>query len=244
MVGVVVLVLAVGGAIVIIDRLPARRLEALTGLSVTVSDLHPTTTVQASPVPTGDRSEQVQALSLGTVAVQTFAGSVLVRSGSGTAVSSDGLILTTSGVAPYGSGSFVYQIATADGGLLRASRAYSDASGLVLLKVQSSGLNAVLFDDRTTITAGTEVTIAAAFLRLAQFTPLLISATVPYVTTADDIPLAVDHSFIPLLAGARVFDREGHSLGVVQLGGAYPRMISAPHINDFVNKYLARAPKP
>jgi hypothetical protein len=228
---VILLLLASAMAIHFLDHIPARR------------PIIETPIVQPSPS-SQPLTEQVSSLALGTVAVQTFSGSTLIRLGSGTVVSSDGLIITTSAVAPYGPGSYIYQIATATGSLLRASSVLHDSSGLVLLKVNASELNTVLFDENISFQAGTDVVLVGAFVRLSHYTSIVIPAVVPYVTDGRDIPLSAAPAFTSMLAAARVVDPSGHSLGLVQLGGAYPRMIPAVVLNAFIERYLAQTRKP
>jgi hypothetical protein len=234
----VVLAVAVLAAVRFLDRIPARRLAALLGVTVTVSD---PMSADASPSPSvlvQPLSSQVSALSLGTVAIQTFSGSTLVRTGSGTIVSSDGLIITTAAVAPYGSGSYIYQVAIGDGRLLRASYVWRDGSGLALLRVAATDLNTVPFDQNIAVYAGSPVTLVGAFLSLSRYTPVIMPAVIPYAADIRDIPLSVDRLFAARLVSARVVDEDGRSIGLVQLAGAYPRMISAAVINTFVDRYL------
>lgn len=233
---VVVVALCALFAIRAIDAIPASRLASLLGITVTVSDLSPT----ASPTPTpltGRASE----LSRGTVAVQTFGFSSLVAAGSGTIVSSDGLILTTSLAAPYGSGSYVYQVATSDGAVLRATGVWR-LSGLVLLKVQATDLDAVLFDAATP-QSGDSVTIVGALLSLSQYVPVIVPAAVPYVPEARNTVLSFDRALLPSLYGARVVDSAGRSIGLVQPTYPLARLLSAADINAALEKYFAAAQK-
>jgi hypothetical protein len=227
MTGVVVLVILAGAAIVFLDHIPLRR----------ITSLAPTPTTK--PTPSTQPNSEVSALSLGTVAIQTFSGSRLVRSGSGAVVSSDGLIITTSAVAPYGSGSYVYQVATPTGALLRATNAWRDGSGLVLLKVAATDLDAVLFSEQIPLEAGSTVGLVGAFVQLSHYVPVAMPAVIPYVTDTHEIPLSFDRVFAGLLLAARVIDDAGHSLGLVQLGAGYPRMIPAATLNAFVERYLS-----
>lgn len=240
MVVVVALACAVLVAIRILDAVPARRVASLLGLTVTVGELHD---ASPTPVPTlRPLDDQAAALSLGTVALQTFDGPALVRSGSGTVVSSDGLIVTTTAAAPYGSGSYVYQAATSGGALVRAHGVWRDqGAGLVLLKVQAWDLDTVPFDEAVPLQAGTTATLTAAFVQLSRYIAVLVPATIPYVTDRE-IPLSLDRSLASVVAGARVVDRSGRSLGLVQFG-QYPRLIPSSAVNAFMQQYLNRTSK-
>ena len=230
------LAMAALAAIRFVDRIPARRLAALLGITVTVSDSAPAT---PSPVPSVQPlSSQVSALSLGTAAIQTFSGSMLVRAGSGTIVSSDGLIVTLSSAAPYGSGSYLYQVAISDGRLLRAQSVRRGGSGLTLLRVAATDLDTVPFDPHAPILAGSQVMLVGAFRSLSGYTPVIVPAVIPYAADIRDIPLSLDRTFAGRLLSARVVDDSGRSLGLVQVSGAYPKMISAATINTFVDDYL------
>ena len=111
-----------------------------------------------------------QAAALGSVAVQTFAGASLIRQGPGTAVSADGLILTNIVAAPYGTGGYVYQIATPRGDVLRAKWvAWDKATGLTLLKAEATNLDAVLFDAARGLVRGQSLEAIAAQVLFSKF---------------------------------------------------------------------------
>lgn len=195
------------------------------------------TNPEVNPSVSPMRSNVLPSLSLGTVAVQTFSGPTMIRSGSGAVISSDGLIVTLISVAPYGSGSYTYQVTTSTGSILRA-KAVRWSSGLVLLRVASDDLNAVLFQEDT-LSAGTQMTVVGALAPLSRYTPLILSADVAYIGQADDIALSVDKTYSALLAGARIVDVDGRSVGLAQ-PGTYVRLIPAQTINAVVEGYLAQ----
>ena len=233
---VVVLVLASLFAIRYIERFPSRRLASLLGVTVTVSDLSvtPTTPPRVSPI------DADQSALLGSVAVQTFHGATIVFQGPGSAVSSDGLILTTVSAAPYGSGSYVYQIATARGQILRARRLTSDReSGLVLLKVESDGLDAVLFDEQFPLVAGQQLEVIAGRVQFSTFASQRLPLWVVGVDVDGRVAVSLDRSFGYVVNGGRIIDRAGHSVGVLRYGlSAF--VVSAEKVNAFIDAYLAR----
>ncbi len=236
---VVVVAVAVCALIAIraLDAVPASRLASFLGITVTVSDLSPTVSPSLTPRPTGYLSE----LSRGTVAVQTFRAASLVATGSGTVVSSDGLILTTSLAAPYGSGSYVYQVATTDGEVLRAVGVWR-VSGFVLLKVQATDLDAVLFEAETP-KSGDQVTVVGAFLSLSQYVPVIVPAVIPYAAESRNTVISIDRALLPSLYGARVVDGSGRSIGLIQPTYPLARLLSAADINAALEKYFASAQK-
>lgn len=212
-------------------------IAAIYYIETTTSDgLSPTTKPTPSAQSTNDKGD-IPSLSLGTVAIQTFSGSMLVRSGNGAVISSDGLIVTLAYVAPYGSGSYAYQVATSTGALLRA-QAVRRSNGLVLLKVASSDLNAVSFD-KGSLAAGAQVRAVGALASLSRYTPLILPVDIAYVDQADEVALSLDKTYMSLMAGARVVDANGRSVGLVQ-PGSYARLLPASAINAIVEEYLAQ----
>ncbi len=237
---VVVLAVASLAAVRYIDRIPPQRLASLLGITLTVSDLRqesPSPSPRVSPA-TNDRTAL-----RGSVAVQTFLGSALVRQGSGTVVSADGLILTTTVAAPYGSGSYVYQIATSRGQLLRAHRVLSDrVSGLVLLKADAVDLDAVLFDTTADpFVAGQQLEAVASQVQISTFTNQRLPLWVAWASPDGQITVSLDRVLGYAFHGARVIDQYGHSLGIILYSSSSPRVVKASAINTFLESYLARA---
>ncbi len=227
------LVIVAGAAIVVIDRLPLRRLLALAGVSVTVSDLHATPTTTAIPA-----TQQLTDLSRSVVVVQAFSGSSLVRSGSGVVASADGLILTTWATAPYGSGSFVYQVVTSRGVVLRARRVVSDPSGLVLLRTDTTDLPAASFADGVAVSIGQEVWTVAARVQTSRYSPVLVPARAVYEDISGTPVYSVDRTLIPLLAGAQVVTSRGSVVGIVRPSGGFS-VIPAATVDTFIGQYLS-----
>ncbi|HUO75821.1 MAG TPA: hypothetical protein VMU12_02840 [Candidatus Paceibacterota bacterium] len=231
------LIVAVVGAIAYLERVPSRRLASLFGVSVTVSDLH-----SPSPSPTPSviaLSDRLPALSIGSVAVQTFSGSTLVRTAAATAVTSDGLFVTTSAAAPYGSGSFVYQIATSQGSVVRARRvAYDAVAGLVLLKADNIDVGTVAFSADAQIRAGDELDAVGATFALSHYVPVVLPLSVVYSPDGTSAVLSYDRTFTNLLAGARIVDGDGHAVGI--FSGTSAGIVGATSINAFIDGYLGQ----
>lgn len=242
-----VIVVALGGAAVwavsYIEHTPPQRLVALLGFTVSVSDS------TATPKPTQSPSDRLSPIdgdsssTLGTVAVQTFSGPVLVRQGAGTAVSADGLALTTVAAAPYGSGSFVYQIATPRGQILRARRVASDqATGLVLLKAEANDLNAVLFSQDVPLSAGMQLEAVSAKVIASRFVPMRLPVWVVWFDEGRQTVLSMDRAYTHAFNGARLIDASGRSIGLVR-NAIQPGLITAAQINAFLERYLGQAVK-
>jgi len=233
---VTALVLCALLAIRLIEALPVPLLARISGISApTRTTPTPTQKAAASHVSEPDT------FSLGVVAIETFSGPARISHGSGAVVSSDGLIVTTLAAAPYGSGSYVYQVATATGTLLRARNVWH-SSGLVLLKVTATDLNPVFFDASQQVVAGESIKIVGAFVALSRYTPIVLPGTLAYATSSE-VAISFDRSFTLLVPGARVLDGQGHSLGIVQLAGSYIRLLSAQVINSVMDQYLATQQK-
>lgn len=232
-----VLVIAVVAAIAYIERVPSHRLASLFGVTVTVTDMKsPTPSPSVSVVPLDDR---LPALSLGTVAVQTFSGSHLVRTAAATAVTSDGLFVTTTAAAPYGSGSFIYQIATSQGSVVRAVRvAYDAKSGLILLKADGLDVGTIGFAAEPGIRAGDVLDAVGATFALSHYVPVVVPMTVVYSPDGIHAVLSYDRSFASLLAGSRLVDAAGRAIGIYS--NTASGFIGAADISAFTDRYLSQ----
>lgn len=234
-------VLVLGGAAIwlvsFIKHIPPQKLASLLGISVSVTEDDVTPKPTPTPAPVNDSS------TLGTVAVQTFSGPVLIRQGSGTAVSADGLVLTTAVTAPFGSGSFIYQIATPRGQLLRARRVASDAAtGLALLKVDANDLDAVLFDAKSPLSAGSQWEAVSAQVVASKFVALRLPVWVVSSVGDRQTVLSMDHAYAVAFNGARLIDASGRSVGLIR-NASQPLLIPAALINTFLERYLGQTIK-
>jgi len=241
------MVVALGGlavwAVSYIEHTPPQRLAALLGFTVSVSDTDTTPKPTPSPSNRLTPTDNDSTSALGIVAVQTFSGPVLVRQGAGTAVSVDGLVLTIVATAPYGSGSFVYQIATPRGQILRARRVASDAaSGLVLLKADANDLDAVLFDQELPLSAGSQWEAVSAQVVASRFVAMRLPVWVVWSDEGRQTVLSMDRVYAGLMNGARLIDASGRSVGLVR-NATQPGLITAAQINAFLDRYLGGAVK-
>jgi putative serine protease PepD len=216
-------------AISFLNRIPLHRITALIGVQPEVA---------VSVTPTPDAS-----VSLSDVAVQTFSGPLLVRQGSGVVVSADGLILTTTSVAPYGSGSFTNQVALSRGQILRARRMTSDpATGLALLKVDAGDLDAVLFEPSILVGPGASVQAVAATFMFSKFTTVRLPVWVAWMNDDQVAGLSIDHAYGPTMSGARLVNADKKSIGLFNWTGR-PTFIGAAKINGFLEQYLQGTPR-
>lgn len=230
-------VIAAVASIAYIEHVPTSRLASLFGVSVTVSDLKsPSPSPAVSSVPLDDR---LPALSLGTVAVQTFSGTQLIRTAAATAVTSDGLLVTTSAATPFGSGSFTYQAATSQGSVVQAHRVAFDAkTGLVLLKADGLDVGTVEFTPPSGIRAGDVLDAVGATFALSHYVPVVLPVTVVYSADGVSAMLSYDRTFTSILAGARLVDTAGHAVGIYSNTPA--GLIGSADISAFVDRYLGQ----
>jgi hypothetical protein len=235
MVAVVVLVGAAAYAVRYIDRIPPEKLSSLLGLSITVSDINATPTPSPRVTPAGgDRTA-----TLGSVAVQTFAGPTLVRQGSGTTVSADGLVLTNIAAAPWGTGGYLYQVATPRGQLLRAKwAAWDSATGLVLLKAEATDLDAVFFEESPGLFAGQKLEAVAAQVLLSRFVSQRLPAWVVWASDDGKATLSLDRSLGSTFNGARLVDDSNRSVGILRYASG-PVFVSTAQVNAFLESYLS-----
>ncbi len=230
---IVVIILAAAGAMVWLERTPINRLANILGITVTLSDISEETPEPSVP-PLSDR---VPALSLGTVAIQTLQGSNLVQIGAGTAVSSDGLIVTTAAGAPYGTGTYSYRVITSRGVTAVARRvAYDTQNALVLLKAELTDPGTVPFTALVPRAGDTWTAISATVARSA-YAPVILPAAVVSATAENDVNFSIDRAFLGQLAGARLVDRTGVTAGLLKNAGTLG-IIPASAVNAFVTRYL------
>lgn len=233
-------------AINYVDRIPLHRLAALLGVSITMSDMHegsPTPSVTPHLASRDTSGDNGTSAALSIVAVQTFDGPALVRQGAGVAVSTDGLILTTTTVAPYGSGSYIYQIATSGGQLLRARRVASDVkNGLVLLLADINNFDAVFFDTNASVASGVQLEAISAQIVLSHFAVTRLPAWVVWSGEPMYTALSLDRAYGYRMDGALLVDGNDYPVGVLHWS-AQPSLIGAVQIHEFLDRYLSESVK-
>jgi hypothetical protein len=234
-IGVVLLVLASTWAIRYLEQIPSARLAQLMGITVKVSDIDVGFSETPTPRPPGDAQLQP---ARPVVAVQAFAASKLARQGTGIVVSSDGLVLASNAVAPYGSGSYTYQVVLSDGTAIRAIRVGYDApTNLALLKADAEGLDSAVFDV-VTPEAGGQLLALAAQVMVSRYVPLRVPVSVVYVVDEKQIALSLDRTYLPQLIGAPLTDRTGRIIGLMRTAPSVG-IIPASAVNAFIDRYLA-----
>lgn len=231
-------VLAVGVAIHWLDHVPAYRLASILGIHITVSDIKTPAPSSATVSPT-PITAQIPGLSLGSVAIQTFSGTHLLQTTTGTFVSSDGLIIAIAHMVPYGSGSYVYQVTTSRGLRERAVRVYTDSTqDLVLLKIGGAEQETVSFSDVTSLQTGDHTYAVGATIVPSQYIPVVLPVDVVYTTPSGFVALSIDPTYAAISRGLRVLDDEGVSVGILG-GGIRPILVSGAAINRAIAAYLS-----
>jgi hypothetical protein len=181
-------------------------------------------------------ADRVPALSMGTVAVRTLAGAQAVRTAAGTIITSDGLVVTTAAGAPYGTG-YSYRIVTSRGTTVAARRvAYDAQHALVLLDAELSDSGVVPFSDQAP-RAGDPLTAVSAGISGDRYAPVIVPVAVVSAHADGQLVLSLDRTFVSALAGARLVDRAGATIGLLRAGTAIG-MVPASAVNAFVARYL------
>ncbi|HXV26577.1 MAG TPA: trypsin-like peptidase domain-containing protein [Candidatus Paceibacterota bacterium] len=168
------------------------------------------------------------------VAIQAFRSGQLIRYGTGTVVSSDGLIATTLEVVPYTTPAAVYQVASPAGVARGYVVARDTRSNLALLKVEMTGLSIAQFVTARPA-AGTPLALVGSLVQLSSFVPYFAHAwfasPVPSYGILDAVPAAE-------LGGIRVVGADGRQAGIGYVRGGQVRMTYAADVEKFVQDYL------
>lgn len=169
-----------------------------------------------------------------TVAIQTFQSGRIIRSGSGTAVSSDGLIATVIDVVPFTEPLSSYQVTIADN-VFQAYVVRRDLkANLALVKIDTSGLTiAQMATVRPLI--GTPLALIGGMVNVSSYVPHFVQGWL----SADFGSYAVlDANPVPYVGGSRVLNADGRQIGIAFLRSGQVRMIWAEDIAEFIDAYL------
>lgn len=202
----------------------------------------PSTRVSPASTPPQDAWQQaVSDAALSTVAVQTFKDDRVLRFGSGSILSSDGLLVTTADTVPYVSGSAVYQVAYEDR-ILRGQVVLRDwRANLALVKVDASNLNVAGLAAGANIQSGKDLMVSGKMVSFSKPGVFSQRAVLAYLAGTEVI---LDTSANNFLSGARAITIDGEGLGIVFLRNGRVQLIGSDTINDFLQKYLASVKEP
>lgn len=197
----------------------------------------PETTIQVeifeTPTPT-EWSNLAAGATPSSVAIQTFSGNLIARFGTGTIVSSDGLIVTVADVVPILSPSAVYQIVL-NGRVLRAHVVKRDFSrNLALLKADVADLTIAQMT-QTRPLLGAPLALVGGIVDVSLYAPFFSHAWLSYDVDRYGV---LDADFRPTLAGARVLALDSRQVGIVFLRAGQVRVTWTDRIDAFVQEYL------
>jgi hypothetical protein len=180
-------------------------------------------------------SEAIKKAGPSIVAVQSFSGGRLIRSGSGVILTRDGLIATLNSLIP--SGAYIFQV-TGNGKIYKAkvvSRDYT--KNIALISVAESDFQvAKLKSDLPSL--GQELLIFSKLVNFGKETPLVERVTVSRIHEGDSA-FEVSTPYDSQLYGSALVDGEGAILALVDFKNQKPVVLSSKFVGDFLNTYLA-----
>jgi len=185
-----------------------------------------------TPLP-GEWSALAAAAEPSTVAIQTFQAGRIVRFGSGTVVSSDGLIATVLDVVPLVP-SATYQV-TLPGRILRAQVVRRDAeTNLALLKVDASNVTIARMASARAL-LGAPLAVVGGTVSVSSYVPYFVHA---WVSSDLQRYAVLDAHVATTIAGGRVLGVDGRQIGIVFLRANQVRMIWADTLSALVQEYI------
>ncbi len=192
----------------------------------------PAPVVSPTPGPRDSWQKVVADAMVSTVLVQTYSENRLVRTGTGSVVSSDGLVITTSDVV---SGQ-VYQV-VADDKIFKAKiLTRQSIAGLALLKIDADNLTVTNLNAAENLQSGKTVILAGKLLSVSAPTVFSQLALVSY-TSASDVVL--DTALNYFISGAKVITTDGTVAGITAIRSGKVVLIPAGTLKSFLSGYLA-----
>ncbi len=192
----------------------------------------PAPAVSPTPVPRDSWQKIITDAMVSTVLIQTYSENRLVRTGTGSMVSSDGLIITTSDVV---SGQ-IFQVIVDDKILKARILTRQAAGGLALLKVDADNLTVSNLNTAENLQSGKTVILAGKLLSVSAPTVFSQLALVSY-TTASEVVL--DSALNYFISGAKVIGTDGAVAGIAAIRGGKVVLIPAGTLEAFLRDYLA-----
>lgn len=169
-----------------------------------------------------------------SVLIQTFQGGRVIRSGTGTIMSSDGLIVTVTDVVPFTSPSATYQVIAGERFIRAQVVRRNYQQNLALLKADVGDLTIA----QTTATrplVGSPLAIVGGISEVSRYRPYFVHGWLSYDL---DEYAGLDTAFVPTLAGGRAMTADGRQVGVVFLRSERVLMVWMEAIQAFVSEYL------
>lgn len=180
-------------------------------------------------------SEAIKKIGSSVVAVQSFLGGRLVRSGSGIILTQDGLIATLNSLVP--ANAEIFQV-TGGGKIYKAKVVSRDyVKNVALISVAESNFQvAKLKPDLPSL--GRELLVFSKLVNFGKETSFVEKATVSRVDESNSA-FEISAPYDGRLYGSALVDGEGAVLAIVDFKNQKPVVLSSKFISDFLNTYLA-----
>lgn len=187
-------------------------------------------------------SEAIKKVEPSIVAVQSFSGGRLIRSGSGVALTRDGLIITVNSLVP--ASAEIFQV-SGGGKIYKAkviSRDYAKNIAIISVPEASFQVARLKFDLPS---LGQELLIFSKLVSLGKETPLVEKAIVSR-TDGSGNTFEISAPYDYRLYGSALVEGEGTVLAIVDFKNQKPVVISSKLIENILNDYLTSlvTPKP
>lgn len=189
----------------------------------------------STPTPTPTSFDIVEKIvrdsSLSSVAIQTFQGNILKKSGSGIILSSDGLVITTHELSQ----GQTIQVLFEDK-IFKASVVKKDlARNIALIKIDGSNLTVSDLDTTSTYESGREYILTGKMVNLSKIVTFSQKAIVNY---AQDKTILIDTNNSDMLNGAKALVYSGRMVGMIYVKAGKTLLIPAQTISEFYNSAL------
>lgn len=179
-------------------------------------------------------SEAINKIAPSTVAVQSFSGGRLIRSGGGAILTQDGLIAAPASIVP--ASASVFQVSVR-GQIEKAAVVSRDFSkNLALLSVNVQNLPVISFSDNLPDLAQPLLVFSKKF-SLGKEIPFVQTALVSQVDESGKT-IVVSTEFNQFLFGAAVISESGEILGLLDFRNQKPLLISEQDIKAKLDSYL------
>lgn len=187
-------------------------------------------------------SEAIKKIEPSIVAIQSFSGGQLIRSGSGIVLTQDGLIATVNSVAP--PQAEIFQVFNG-GKIYKAKVVFRDyGKNIAIISVPEADFQVTRF--KTDLpNLGQELLIFSKLVSFGRESPFVEEAVIARVDeggNAFEISAPYDYR----LYGSALMNGEGTVVGMIYFRNQKPVVIFSKLIEDTLNGYLTRltAPKP
>lgn len=187
-------------------------------------------------------SEAIKKAELTIVAVQSFSGGQLMRSGSGIILTQDGLIATINSVVP--SGAQVFQVSGGDK-IYKAKVVFRDyAKNIAVISVPETNFQVANFKSDLP-DLGQKMIIFSKLINFGRESSFVEEALISSVDE-NNSEFETSAPYDWRLYGAALVDTDGTILGIVDFKNQKPVIIFSNLIKDVLNTYLTRltVPKP